>query len=175
MCNSDLVKYNFNIALQGTNGATSLAVVGTNTNGDFQIILPNNVPSGRYAISVRHFQVYAANEDATGKGTFVFKLFLDNLPMVGGYNNLNRSNNTCYGVFRADPFMYTNGNHYGYYCNYEGGYHPQCCQVSGISTLSNGLMRVRITNQTDVPITITEQANLTGNWFLSLNFEYLGQ
>lgn len=180
MCHDDTrvvkkEKYNFNLAFQGTNAsATSLAVTGTNTNGDFQVILPNNVPTGRYAISVRHFQIYASNEDASGKATFVFKLFLDTLPMVGGYNNLNQSNNTLYGIFRAEPFQYGSGI-WGYYLNYEGGYHPPACQVSGISSLSNGTMKIRITNQADTPISITGQSNLTGNWYLSLNFEYLGE
>jgi hypothetical protein len=169
-------RFNFNLSFQGVaNDGTNLAKVGTNTNGDFQVILPNNVPTGRYAISVRHFQIYGANEDASGKATFVFKLFLDTLPMVGGYNNSNQSNNSLYGIFRAEPFLYANPDIYGYLLNYEGGYHPQTCQVSGIASLANGTMRIRITNQVDSPISIRNQANLNGNWFLSLNFEYLGE
>ena len=102
MCQDEIdkKKFNFNVFLQGRKYVNSAyentQIIGSNTDGAFQIILPNNVPQGRYNISVRNFNIFAANE---GVATYAFKLFIDNLAMINGYNNANQSNNSCFGVF----------------------------------------------------------------------------
>lgn len=179
MCNKpEKEKFNFSLHLQGRryNNATSayedLQVVGTNTNGFFQVILPNNVPQGRYNVSVRQFEIFAFNEAAS---PYVVQLFIDNLAMTNGYNNVNRSNNALWGVFKPTRFEYATGI-FGNFVDYqEGGQKPMTQQVSGISSLSNGLINIRLTNQENTPIAISSQTNLSGNWFLQLDFEYLGE
>ena len=169
-------KFNFNLHLQGRNyvsGAyTDLQKVGSNTNGDFQVILPNNIPTGRYNVSVRQLQIFAFNE---GASPYAVKLFLDTLGMSNGYNNQNQSNNQLYGTFKPTRFEYASGI-YGNFVDYqEGGAKPMTQQVSGIQSLANGIIRVRITNEQDAVIAISGQANLQGNWFMVLDFEYLGE
>jgi len=169
-------KYNFNVYLSGrkyVNGSyTNTNITGSNTNGDFQLILPNNVPQGRYNISVRSFQVVAANEN---NAVTIFKLYLDNLAMVNGYNNNNQSNNQLFGLFPAIQVTYAEAT-FGYDCEYHsGGKLPKTQQVSGIQSLQNGLIKIRITNENDVPITIPGTTLTGGNWHLQLDFEYLGE
>lgn len=174
-------KFNFNVFVSGrkyVSGAyTDTQIVGTNTNGDFQIILPQNVPQGRYNVSVRTLQIKACNEQATAypSAVLLVKLYLDNLAMVNGYNNNNQSNNALFGVFDTNLVRYGDSL-YGYDCDYHaGGRLPMTQQVSGIQSLQNGLLRIRITDQTETPLVIPGNTLSGGNWSLSLDFEYLGE
>lgn len=183
MCKEDIKKdkFNFNVFISGrkyvSGSWSNTQIVGTNTNGDFQVILPNNVPQGRYNISVRSFQVKGSNEQSGQFPSVVLnvKLFIDNLPMINGYNNNNQSNNQLFGLFDTNLVQYGSGL-YGYDCDYHaGGKLPMTQQVSGIQSLQNGLLRIRITDQTDTPLVIPGATLSGGNWSLSLDFEYLGE
>lgn len=183
MCKDDIKKdkFHFNVFISGrkyvSGSYTDTQIVGTNTNGDFQVILPNNVPQGRYNISVRSLQIKACNQQETQYPSAVLcvKLYIDNLAMVNGYNNNNQSNNACFGVFDTNLVQYGSGL-YGYDCDYHaGGKLPMTQQVSGIQSLQNGLLRIRIVDQTETPLVIPGATLTGGNWLLSLDFEYISE
>ena len=168
-------KFNFNVAINGRKYQggvyTNAQITGTNSNGGFQVILPNNVPQGRYNISIRSFNAIGSNEEAPN---YIFKVYLDNLPMINGYNNEYQTNNTLYGVFASTIATIANVSCAN--CDYHNsGTLPHTQQVSGIGHLTNGLIQIRITNENDIPITIPGAVLTGANWYLVLDFEFLGE
>lgn len=153
---------NFVIYLQGrkyvSGSWTDAQITGTNTNGTFQIKLPQTMPSGAYAIEVRNFYI----DHFEGSQIHYVKLYLDTMTQANGYNNVNGSNNALYGVF--DVQQKNNKNVVSFVDN---GDRPWTQHVSGIGNLANGLMSVRITLPDETPITL--EADKT--WILGLDFK----
>jgi hypothetical protein len=152
----------FVIYIQGrryTNGAwTDTQVTGTNTNGTFQVKLPQNMKNGTYAVEVRSLYI----DYFTGNDIHFVKLYLDTMTQSNGYNNSNQSNNALYGIF--DVQQKNNKNVVSFI---DVGDRPWTQHVSGIGNLANGLLSVRITLPDETPITM--EADKT--WILALDFK----
>lgn len=133
-------------------------ITGTNTNGTFQVKLPQTMPNGTYAIEVRNFYI----DHFTGNNVHFVKLYLDSLAQMNGYNNANQSNNALYGIF--DVQQKNNKNVVSFIDN---GDRPWTQHVSGIGNLANGLISVRITLPDETPITMDENKT----WILALEFK----
>jgi hypothetical protein len=155
--------YKMTVILQGKkwNGGAwvDTQIQGTNTNGMFQIIPPDNMPDGKYGIEIRSLNIGRFNHTVE---VFQLKVKLTNMPQINGYNNSNQSNNNIYGIYT--PVYAGSYNTFGFY--HEGDM-TFSQVVGGIGQLKNGLIQVAITDEKDVPIVL--EADHT--WFLSLDFK----
>lgn len=154
-------EYSFTVVLQGQkyNGSwTDTQITGTNTNGMFQVILPENAPNGRYAIEIRNLHIDHFGTDPI----HYVKVYLTNLPMTNGYNNANQSNSTLYGVF--DVQSKANKNVVSYTDN---GDRPWTQQVNGLPFLRNGQIGVKIANPDETAIAMDSGHT----WIMTLDFK----
>lgn len=165
MCYDKNNNFTMTVNIQGKNWNGSAwvdtQIQGTNTNGLFQIIPPNNMPDGKYGIEVRALNIGHFNNDTE---VHIVKVYLPNMPQINGYNNTNQSNNTLYFSYVPSWNSTSTLNTLGFYHEGSKDFNQV---VGGIGQLKNGLIYVKITDEKDVPITIG--ANHT--WIMTLDFK----